>query len=467
MHPPAEQSVDAFLLRKIFAELLRSDSDLDAFCLDSFRDVYRRFTNNMDRTQKENLLLIHAPTLEDIITELKKRFPHATVWEVSNFEEIKNTHANRTSHKHRSRIHIKVAVSAIIIAFAILLIWLLLSFSFFAKNGANVKASMTTASDCNALSIDDVFLAKSIRLPPQHQLVLDVRIRHTGSTPGVINITRSVIELINKTEDEGFLQYLPRHPHSPIYIFASPDIKKIKLNPLERLPDTKRIENILVAQGFLTGQTKILIDHDPQPSVLHIATHGMFPNDASLYPPGPCRVDHKGTFGEQPISLPKPAESIALAYSNQPIPGYQAASELSIPLTGHRLLTLKDLLLASNAPRSVFLLACNAGQDPNSIDHGLGRMLNQADILLKNFGNEDPVEFAEWMPEASSVPYITISGIRNETAMAKHIASGKTDRVQLRIIFTDESAIQHYYARLQLRYNGVCHAEYASISFSK
>lgn len=48
-------------LRYQINNILRTDSDLQAFCLDYFPVVYKRFTDNMDRQQKINLLL----TLED------------------------------------------------------------------------------------------------------------------------------------------------------------------------------------------------------------------------------------------------------------------------------------------------------------------------------------------------------------------------------------------------------------------
>lgn len=46
-----------FELRKTLAQRLRLDSDLDAFCLDFFPHIKRRFTLGMDRTLKETMLL--------------------------------------------------------------------------------------------------------------------------------------------------------------------------------------------------------------------------------------------------------------------------------------------------------------------------------------------------------------------------------------------------------------------------
>lgn len=47
-------------LRREIGALLVSDSDFDAFCIDYFVGVFRRFSGSMDRTAKENLLLLHA-----------------------------------------------------------------------------------------------------------------------------------------------------------------------------------------------------------------------------------------------------------------------------------------------------------------------------------------------------------------------------------------------------------------------
>lgn len=44
-------------LRDILAQVLRTSADFDGFCLDYFPDVYRRFSDTMDRVQRENLLL--------------------------------------------------------------------------------------------------------------------------------------------------------------------------------------------------------------------------------------------------------------------------------------------------------------------------------------------------------------------------------------------------------------------------
>ena len=47
-------------LRALLDSLLRSDADFDAFTGDRFAEVTHRFTDNMDRVRKTNLLLQHA-----------------------------------------------------------------------------------------------------------------------------------------------------------------------------------------------------------------------------------------------------------------------------------------------------------------------------------------------------------------------------------------------------------------------
>ena len=44
-------------VRQLIDFLLRTDADLDAFCLDCFPTAYRRFGKGMERTEKVNLLL--------------------------------------------------------------------------------------------------------------------------------------------------------------------------------------------------------------------------------------------------------------------------------------------------------------------------------------------------------------------------------------------------------------------------
>lgn len=58
-------------VRQLLAEALRSDSDLDALCLDYFTEVHRLFGNGMDRQLKVNMLMERAET--DAIVAAVKR----------------------------------------------------------------------------------------------------------------------------------------------------------------------------------------------------------------------------------------------------------------------------------------------------------------------------------------------------------------------------------------------------------
>lgn len=59
-------------LRKTLETLLISDADLDAFCIDYFPEVYRRFTRGMDRVTKFNVLLERVSAV-DILRQLGNR----------------------------------------------------------------------------------------------------------------------------------------------------------------------------------------------------------------------------------------------------------------------------------------------------------------------------------------------------------------------------------------------------------
>lgn len=63
-------------LRKLLIEVLRTDSDLNAFCLDFFRETYRRFSGGMDTEQKRSLLLDREDAAE-ILARLKEAEPKA------------------------------------------------------------------------------------------------------------------------------------------------------------------------------------------------------------------------------------------------------------------------------------------------------------------------------------------------------------------------------------------------------
>lgn len=61
-------------IRKILDEVLRTDSDLEAFCLDFFIAVKRLFSGGMDRNQKVSLLLDKEDHVE-VLSALKEAEP--------------------------------------------------------------------------------------------------------------------------------------------------------------------------------------------------------------------------------------------------------------------------------------------------------------------------------------------------------------------------------------------------------
>lgn len=65
---------DRAALRRLL-EQIPTDSDFDGFCLDYFPDAHRRFSSDMDRVAKINLLLQLVPDLTVIASRLRERFP--------------------------------------------------------------------------------------------------------------------------------------------------------------------------------------------------------------------------------------------------------------------------------------------------------------------------------------------------------------------------------------------------------
>ena len=68
-------TVDIQSVRRALGALLVVDADFDAFCIDHYPHVYRRFTGGMDRVAKENLLLTLVPA-ESLMQTLRSVDPH-------------------------------------------------------------------------------------------------------------------------------------------------------------------------------------------------------------------------------------------------------------------------------------------------------------------------------------------------------------------------------------------------------
>lgn len=66
--PSAGPSVSAALREKL-RQGCRTSGDFEAFCLDHFPEIYKRFSSGMERAHMENLLLQHARA-EDVASSL-------------------------------------------------------------------------------------------------------------------------------------------------------------------------------------------------------------------------------------------------------------------------------------------------------------------------------------------------------------------------------------------------------------
>ncbi len=66
----SQSPLDRNQVRRRLDDVLRTDSDLNAFCLDYFPEVHRRFTIGMERTEKVNLLLQLASEPDEILDNL-------------------------------------------------------------------------------------------------------------------------------------------------------------------------------------------------------------------------------------------------------------------------------------------------------------------------------------------------------------------------------------------------------------
>lgn len=62
--PTIHRSVTPVLLRRLIDRLAPTDADLDAFCINHFPEVKRRFGVSMERVAKINLLLEHVEPIE-------------------------------------------------------------------------------------------------------------------------------------------------------------------------------------------------------------------------------------------------------------------------------------------------------------------------------------------------------------------------------------------------------------------
>jgi hypothetical protein len=74
----AKEHVSLPTLRRMLNELMPTSSEFDAFCVDYFSPLYRRYSLGMRRIDRENLLLQLTPP-EELFAALRDRFPNKIV----------------------------------------------------------------------------------------------------------------------------------------------------------------------------------------------------------------------------------------------------------------------------------------------------------------------------------------------------------------------------------------------------
>jgi len=185
-------------LRRLMAELLRSDPDFEAFCLNHFPDIQRRFGRAMERTEKENLLLLHASQQAEIWAALRKDYPESAVWQ--SFPPAIRTDVKSPAEWTRFPTWLGF-MAGLGVLLGVGLIWS----SAHRARGLPVLGMRTPASGtCGGLAIDDVFLLKGTSQDGTGgPLSLDVRLRHGEKDAGPINITRATLDCANKTPERS------------------------------------------------------------------------------------------------------------------------------------------------------------------------------------------------------------------------------------------------------------------------
>jgi len=193
--------IDGPQVRRLLAELLRSASDFDAFCLDYFPAVHRQFGSGMDRTQKESLLLQHTDGPSAIVAALRAKFPQAQVLDApaptTATTSIHGAGARAASAKRRLQLAL---VSGGLIGMGAIL-WGVMSLRRPQPDSHGSRAAIK--SDCGALALDDVFVVKEVGADAAESIRLDVRLRHTGAVAGAVNVSRVFVDCTERKEERS------------------------------------------------------------------------------------------------------------------------------------------------------------------------------------------------------------------------------------------------------------------------
>lgn len=105
-------------IRALLLKVLPLSADLDAFCLDLFPEIYQKYTNSLNRTEKINILIEHFVNTPDrIVDTLRLNYPE-------KFAEIMNS-SKAKMKKRQIPIYIFCILMFIVVGFsAFCALWL-------------------------------------------------------------------------------------------------------------------------------------------------------------------------------------------------------------------------------------------------------------------------------------------------------------------------------------------------------
>jgi len=194
------EHVDTPTLRRLFAELLRTVPEFDAFCLDYFPEVHRQLGPGMERTQRENLLLQQAPSRAAIVQALQAKFAAAPIWTSLVTEPAGSKGASEQPASWLRALRSAAVLGGVTLA--AIALWGALR-SPQSSPGRAMRSAGTAAMPCGALALDDVFVIKESRAADGESIQLDLRLRHTGTPAGPVNLSRVQVDCSHRIEERA------------------------------------------------------------------------------------------------------------------------------------------------------------------------------------------------------------------------------------------------------------------------